>query len=56
MREPAASLPRPTRGRAAQQAFAAEHLWFEVRRLQARGHFAMVEVMDVLAATIEAFA
>jgi pimeloyl-ACP methyl ester carboxylesterase len=39
----------------AQQAFAAEHPWFRVQQLQARSHFPMFEVPDVMASAIEAF-
>ena len=39
----------------AQQAFAADHPWFEVRRLDARSHFPMFEVPDTMAASIEEF-
>ena len=41
---------------AAQQAFAADHPWFEVRRLDAASHFPMFEVPDTMAASIEEFA
>ncbi len=40
---------------AAQEAFAAEHPWFHVRRLSARSHFPMLEVPEVMAAEIEHF-
>jgi uncharacterized protein (TIGR02246 family) len=40
---------------AAQQAFGAEHPWFQVRKLAARSHFPMFEVPDVIASEIEAF-
>jgi pimeloyl-ACP methyl ester carboxylesterase len=39
----------------AQQAFAAEHPWFSVRRVEARSHFPMTEVPDVVAKEIEYF-
>ena len=40
---------------AAQEAFAAEHPWFTVRRIAARSHFPMTEVPDVVAAELEQF-
>jgi pimeloyl-ACP methyl ester carboxylesterase len=40
----------------AQQAFAAGHPWFRVRRLNAASHFPMFEVPDEMAAAIEHFA
>jgi pimeloyl-ACP methyl ester carboxylesterase len=40
---------------AAQQAFAAQQPWFEVRRLEARSHFPTLEVPDLVADAIEAF-
>ena len=40
---------------AAQQAFAAEHPWFCVRRVEARSHFPMTEVPNVVATEIENF-
>ena len=40
----------------AQEAFAIEHPWFHVRRLEARSHFPMFEVPDVIAAAVEEFA
>jgi pimeloyl-ACP methyl ester carboxylesterase len=40
---------------AAQEAFAADHPWFQVRRLAARSHFPMFEVPDEVAAEILAF-
>lgn len=40
---------------AAQQAFAVEHLWFAVRRLDARSHFATIEVPKQMQDTIERF-
>ena len=40
---------------AAQQAFAADHPWFSVHKLSARGHFPMFETPDEMAATIERF-
>jgi pimeloyl-ACP methyl ester carboxylesterase len=40
----------------AQQAFAAGHPWFRVRRLNAASHFTMFEVPDEMAAAIEHFA
>jgi len=39
----------------AQQAFAAEHPWFSVLRLEARSHFPSIEVPDETAAAIERF-
>jgi len=39
----------------AQQAFAAGHPWFRVRRLKARSHFPMFEVPDEMAEAIEHF-
>lgn len=39
----------------AQEAFAAEHPWFQVCRLPARSHFPMLEVPEVVAAEIEHF-
>jgi pimeloyl-ACP methyl ester carboxylesterase len=40
---------------AAQQAFAAEHPWFSVRKVSAHSHFPMTEVPDVVATEIEQF-
>ncbi|HVP49106.1 MAG TPA: alpha/beta hydrolase [Bryobacteraceae bacterium] len=40
----------------AQQAFAASHPWFRVRRLKASSHFPMFEVPDEMAGAIEQFA
>jgi pimeloyl-ACP methyl ester carboxylesterase len=40
---------------AAQQAFAAKHPWFQVRRLPARSHFPTLEVPELVAAEIEHF-
>ncbi len=40
---------------AAQEAFAAEHPWFTVRRLEARSHFPSIEVPDAVAQAIEEF-
>jgi pimeloyl-ACP methyl ester carboxylesterase len=40
---------------ARQEAFAAEHPWFEVRRLPARTHFAMTETPEESVAEIERF-
>jgi pimeloyl-ACP methyl ester carboxylesterase len=40
---------------AAQEAFAAEHPWFRVVRLDAHSHFPMFEVPDAMAAEIEEF-
>ena len=40
---------------AAQQAFAAEHPWFSVRRVAARSHFPSIEVPEETAAAIERF-
>lgn len=40
---------------AAQEAFAAEHPWFSVRKVSAHSHFPMTEVPDVVAAEIERF-
>lgn len=40
---------------AAQEAFAAEHPWFSVRKVAARSHFPMTEVPDVVATEIEQF-
>jgi pimeloyl-ACP methyl ester carboxylesterase len=40
---------------AAQEAFAAEHPWFTVRRIAARSHFPMTEVPAVVAAELEQF-
>src|SRR5438067_13606462 len=40
---------------AAQEAFAAEHPWFHVRRLPARSHFPMLEVPEMVATEIEQF-
>lgn len=39
----------------AQEAFAAEHPWFTVRRIAARSHFPMTEVPGVVAAELEQF-
>ena len=39
----------------AQQAYAASHPWFEVQRLDARSHFPMFEVPDVMVRLIEEF-
>lgn len=41
---------------AAQQHYSGEHGWFEVRRLEAHGHFPMFEVPGEMAAAIEEFA
>ena len=38
-----------------QQAFAAENEWFEVRQVNARSHFSMIEAPDETAAAIEPF-
>jgi pimeloyl-ACP methyl ester carboxylesterase len=40
---------------AAQEAFAAQHPWFRVRRLAARSHFPTIEAPAEVAAAIEAF-
>ncbi len=40
---------------AAQQAAAATHPWFSVRKLSTRSHFPMIEVPDEVASTIEQF-
>ena len=40
----------------AQQAFAASHPWFRVRRVKASSHFPMFEVPDEMAGAIEQFA
>jgi pimeloyl-ACP methyl ester carboxylesterase len=40
---------------AAQQAFAEEHPWFSVRKLEARSHFPQIEVPQEVAETIESF-
>jgi pimeloyl-ACP methyl ester carboxylesterase len=40
---------------AAQQAFAVEHPWFQVRKLAARSHFPMFEVPEVMSTVIDAF-
>lgn len=40
---------------AAQRAFAAEHSWFHVLKLEARSHFPMLEVPDEMASGIERF-
>jgi pimeloyl-ACP methyl ester carboxylesterase len=40
---------------AAQQAYAGQHPWFQVQRLDARSHFPMFEVPDELAAAVEGF-
>lgn len=40
---------------AAQQAFAAEHCWFQVRKLDAHSHFPVLEAPDEMARAIEAF-
>jgi pimeloyl-ACP methyl ester carboxylesterase len=40
---------------AAQQAFAAEHDWFRVHRLDARSHFPMFEVPEEIARVVEDF-
>jgi pimeloyl-ACP methyl ester carboxylesterase len=47
--------PEEPRYLAAQQSFAAAHSWFTVTRLNARSHFPMFEVPDVMAAAIEQF-
>lgn len=39
----------------AQQAYAAEHVWFQVRKLEARSHFPTLEVPESVAAAIDAF-
>ena len=41
---------------AAQEAFAAEHPWFQVRKLAIPGHFPMLSAPDDVAALIEQFA
>lgn len=40
---------------AAQESFGAEHSWFQVRKLQARSHFPLLEVPDEMATAIEQF-
>jgi pimeloyl-ACP methyl ester carboxylesterase len=50
------ALPADDGVLAAQQAYAAEHPWFQVHRLAARSHFPMFEVPDELAAAVEGFA
>jgi pimeloyl-ACP methyl ester carboxylesterase len=40
---------------AAQQAFAEEHPWFSVRKLEAQSHFPSIEVPDKVAEAIESF-
>lgn len=40
---------------AAQRAYAAEHPWFQVRRLDARSHFPMFEVPESMVEAVEAF-
>ena len=47
--------PRDDSFLAAQQAFAKENPWFEVRRLDASTHFPMFEVPGDLVSAIEAF-
>ncbi len=47
--------PEDTRYLAAQHAFAAEHPWFQVRKLAARSHFPMFEVPEEMATAIEEF-
>lgn len=39
----------------AQQAYAEEHPWFEVERLDARSHFPMLEVPETMATRVEEF-
>jgi hypothetical protein len=39
----------------AQEAYAADHAWFRVRRLAARSHFPMFEVPDEVVAEILGF-
>ena len=48
--------PRDDAYLAAQQAFAAEHPWFTVRRLEASSHFPCLEVPDEVAAAVDGFA
>jgi pimeloyl-ACP methyl ester carboxylesterase len=48
--------PDDPRYLAAQKFFAASHPWFKVRRLNARSHFPMFEIPDVMARAIEEFA
>ena len=40
---------------ARQQAFAAEHRWFEVRRASARSHFTMIETPEEAVAAVNEF-
>ncbi len=40
---------------AAQEAFAAQHPWFRVRKVSAHSHFPMTEIPDVVATEIEQF-
>jgi pimeloyl-ACP methyl ester carboxylesterase len=47
--------PRDEGYLAAQEGFAAEHDWFQVRRLDATSHFPCLEVPDAIAAAIDAF-
>jgi pimeloyl-ACP methyl ester carboxylesterase len=48
---------QPARGRrlAAQEAFAAQHPWFQVRRLEVRSHSPTIEAPDKVAEAIESF-
>jgi pimeloyl-ACP methyl ester carboxylesterase len=39
----------------AQQAFAVEHSWFNVRKLEVHGHFPMLDVPEVMSAAIKEF-
>jgi pimeloyl-ACP methyl ester carboxylesterase len=50
------SQPRAPEFLAAQESFAREHPWFEVRRLNAVSHFPPLEAPDATAAEIERFA
>lgn len=47
--------PRDPSYLARQQAFAADHPWFEVTQVGARSHFSMIEVPDEAVAAIDAF-
>ncbi len=49
------SQPKAPEFLAAQESFASEHRWFEVKRLEAVSHFPALEVPDVAAAEIERF-
>jgi pimeloyl-ACP methyl ester carboxylesterase len=49
------ALPRDPELLVAQQAYAAHHPWFQVRRVDARSHFPMLEVPQQMAVLIDEF-